>query len=45
VEYQDSTTFPDEKYPMLGSPLPFTIGLLFVTHSLSPTSARAVSRR
>jgi hypothetical protein len=25
----------DEKYPMLGSPLPFTIGLLFVPHSQS----------
>jgi len=28
----------DEKYPMLGSPLPFTIGLLFVPHSLVPHS-------
>jgi ABC-type antimicrobial peptide transport system permease subunit len=38
----------DEKYPMLGSPLPFTIGLLFVCplssvpHSLSATALMAL---
>jgi hypothetical protein len=31
----------DEKYPMLGSPLPFTIGLLFVPHSSCPISFSA----